>query len=379
MGRLTIAALGVLLAFCWQFATVTLNYGGNWTALYCTGDHRPVPLALEGEEIYVFPDTSGFDGQFYHYIAHQPIPGDLYDHVEAGRLRYRRILVPAMAYLLSFGRQDLVDAAYLVSGHLFLFLGIWWMGGLTSAAGLHRAWALLFLAVPASLIFVDRLTVDHALAAFTVAFVLYVSRHSSWKLYTVLALAPLARELGLLLIAAYCAVCLFRRQWRLVAIFSTTAVPWFLWTGWLAATKGSDSFPTSLVPLGNLLHWLFHPPTYPTDIPLAGLVRAGDALALLGMLAAITLAAWLFVKRYFDPVAVAAVLFALLTVFLQRDDIWQTVYNYGRIFSPLLVLVLAGWLPQRRWLAVMPLALVLPRVLMQFGRQVMGIAESIFG
>ena len=39
------------VAACW----VGFNYGGNWTALFCTGEKVPVPPQLEAEGIYLFP------------------------------------------------------------------------------------------------------------------------------------------------------------------------------------------------------------------------------------------------------------------------------------------------------------------------------------
>jgi len=379
MVRYSIVALCALCLFGWQAATVAVNFDGNWTALYCTGDRLRTPPQLESENIYTFPETEGFDGQFYHYIAHEPLPGELAPYVEAGRLRYRRILLPATAWLLSFGQQRWVDAAYIGAGFLFLLLGMWWTGNIGSELGLRAGWALLFVAVPASLIFVDRLTVDHVLAALAAGFAWYAGRPPSWRLYVVLALAPLAREIGLLLIAAYCLSCVARKEYRTAAVFSTAALPGLAWIGWLASAIGSDSYPTTLVPFKGLLNYLFHPISYPSDVPLEAIVQTGDALALLGMLLAIVLAVWLFWSRRFEPVAVAAVLFAGLAVFVQRWDVWQTVYNYGRIFSPLLLLVAIGWLPHRRWLGALPLAMVAPRVLMQFGRQATGVAGALFG
>jgi hypothetical protein len=55
---------------------VQRNYGGNWTAFNCTGARFPIPPALAGENIYRFQRSNGWDGQFYHYIAHDPFLAD---------------------------------------------------------------------------------------------------------------------------------------------------------------------------------------------------------------------------------------------------------------------------------------------------------------
>ena len=67
VGLLTVAAM-----FAWWTLKVYAGHGGNWTALYCTGSRAILPPALHTENIYLFPDSWGYDGQFYHFIAHDP-------------------------------------------------------------------------------------------------------------------------------------------------------------------------------------------------------------------------------------------------------------------------------------------------------------------
>ncbi len=88
------AVLSVALCWAAQALTVHYNYQGNWTALFQTGPRRPIPLALEFENIYKFEKTRGYDGQFYHYVAHDPLLTKGFSkHVDDPRLRWRRILV----------------------------------------------------------------------------------------------------------------------------------------------------------------------------------------------------------------------------------------------------------------------------------------------
>ena len=61
---LAIALLCAGLALAWQSLTVHYNYGGNWSALFCTGSQRRIPPALAQEDIYTFADSTGYDGQF---------------------------------------------------------------------------------------------------------------------------------------------------------------------------------------------------------------------------------------------------------------------------------------------------------------------------
>lgn len=380
MGKSTYAVLCLLLVLSWQWLTVTLNYGGNWTALFCTGDTHPLPPQLASENIYTFAGSAGFDAQFYHYIAHDPVPGgDLFPYVQAARMRYQRILIPALAYAMAFGRHQLIDFTYFAACYLFLFLGVWWLGAYAERWHLHPAWGMAFLLMPASIVFVDRLTVDHALAALTVGFVLYAARQSSWELYAVLALAPFARETGLLLPVAYGIYCLCHRHWKRAAVFATAAAPWLVWVAFVSSRTPPTWYGTSLVPLKWLLRRLANPVDYPPEVPLAGVVQFGDVMALAGMLVAILLGLLYFINRPSTAIAIAGLLFALLTVFLQKEDVWLTAYNYCRIFCPLVVLVAAAWLPLQPRLALLPVILMAPRLLMQYGKQVMGIIDALLG
>src|SRR3569833_2196365 len=92
----------VLLAFSWQFLTVQKNYGGDWTAVFCAGSTSKMPPVLS--HIYRFPNSSGFDGAIYLVMAHDPLMRNGYAaFVDDPGLRYRRILLPALAYAGALG------------------------------------------------------------------------------------------------------------------------------------------------------------------------------------------------------------------------------------------------------------------------------------
>jgi hypothetical protein len=101
-----------------------LQHIRNWTALFCTGSRFPVPPALAGESVYIFPNSTGYDGQMYHYVAHDPfIRTDMWRYMDNAQVRYRRILLPALAFLLAAGWQPGIDRAYIGANLLFLFFG----------------------------------------------------------------------------------------------------------------------------------------------------------------------------------------------------------------------------------------------------------------
>ena len=99
-----LALTAVLGIWLWQLATVHFNYGGNWTALFNTAPDWPRPPFLASENVYTFPAGSlGYDGQMYHFIAHDPwITRGAAAAMDDPALRYRRILVPALAWVIWF-------------------------------------------------------------------------------------------------------------------------------------------------------------------------------------------------------------------------------------------------------------------------------------
>ncbi len=338
--RLAYAGLAGAMVLCWQSTTVRVNYGGNWTALYCTGARLGVPATLATEHIYQFPDSYGYDGQMYHYVAHDPLirNPDLKAYVDMPRLRYRRILAPGLAYLLAAGRTNRVDPAYYALILIFTCAGVYWTAACCQARGRTAAWGLLFLLLPATLASMDRMVVDVLLAALAAAFAYHV-RTPSWRLFAILAAAALARETGFLLLAAYCGYLLLERRAARAALFSLAAVPALAWYAYVHAHTSPASFDSSLIPLAAIWANWWHPLVYPAGMRFQWLAAMGDKLALCGMLIAFALALYWNVRRRLDPMALATLSFVAMGIIVQQTDIWTHVYNYGRIYSPVLLFV----------------------------------------
>jgi hypothetical protein len=369
------------LALSWQAFTVHYNYGGNWTALFCTGGKLAVPPQLAGEGIYTFPNSNGYDGQFYHYEAHDPfLRKGLYKYMDAPRLRYRRIFVPATAYLLAGGRDRLVDPAFFGVVLLWVFLGAYWLACYTSLSAHHPAWGLCFLLVPATIISIDRLTVDIALAALTVGFALYARHGPPWKLFLVLGCAIFARETGILLLAGYCLYLLSRRLLVRAVLFALAAVPALAWFFYVQPRTAGDFINNfteitshSLLPFRLLLTMRYTLP----DL-LARVLTALDYLATLGIVLAVVLALRFVLKRSPGPEELAGLTYACMTVYLTLFVAQLDPYTYPRVVSPLLVLVAVQGLSRNSPIGLLPAALITPRVLAQLGPQVLGILRGLF-
>lgn len=365
----------------WQALDVRYNYGGNLTGLFCTGSAFQQPAALQSEHIFLFPGT-GYDGQFYHLIAHDPLfRRGFSKYIDGPGLRYRRILIPGLAYLIAFARDSAIDLSYIAVVALFILLGVWWSAQL--AVSFHRAplWGLSFALVPAVLVSVDRLTVDVALAACCVGFVLYLRRDAPVATWVILAAAGLARETGLFLGVAMVVFLMAKRRFRDAALFSTALVPaagWYVFvyghTPGLA--EGFISFP----PLAGIIRRIPaipYPSTFPAWIRISA--QSLDLLALAGIAAALVWAfrrAW---NRAWSPLAIAIYLFALLAITLSPGDPWQEVYGFGRTLTPLVLLSSLDGLEAGSWWPSAALLAVEPRVVLQYGSQVLGVLRGIFG
>ena len=331
---------------------------------------------MAGQHIYQFPDSYGFDGQMYHYVAHDPLmrSPELKASVDTPWLRYRRVLVPGfLAYLLAMGRADWVDRAYDAIVLIFIAGGTYWIALYCQARGFAVVWGLLFLLIPATIISVDRILVlDVALVALTAAFAWYGPK-PSWRLFTVLALAALARETGFLLIAGYCGFLLLHRQPGRGALFACAAAPALVWYAYVRAHTPAESYAFSLVPLRAITHAWLHPLPYPPGMRLVWVAMLGDRLALAGILTAFGLVLYWSAKRPMDASSLVALAFVGMGLIVQRDDHWLHVYDYGRVYSPVLLILWLWGFERKSWLAAAPFAMLLPRIGMQIWPQIVGV------
>lgn len=376
------AGLCVLAVFGWQFLTVHYNYGGNWTALFCTGETLGVPSELAGENIYQFPQIGGWDGQFYHYVAHDPfLRTDLRKHIDAPRLRYRRILIPALAFVLAGGNAASIDWAYRFVILLFFLLGACWLSRFAEALGYHAAWGLAFFFLPAAIVSTDRMGVDVALAALCVGFALYTREdRRPLALYSILVLAGLARDTGTLMTAAYCIWLLFQKRIARSLAFATAVIPVGVWYLFVNRKTVPYSFDGALaVPLTGAIDRVIHPMQYPFGRISATLIQSLDLLALAGVLLAFWLSIGIASRNRFNPTSWMIILFTVLGLVVWRPGDWLEAYDYGRILTPLLLFEALDAAASYQWIGVAPLCMVLPRIGMQLSSQVLGVAQGLAG
>jgi hypothetical protein len=222
------------------------------------------------------------------------------------------------------------------------------------------------------------MTVDIGLATLVVGFVFFVRRAFNWGIYAVLVAAPLVRETGFLLIAGYVLYLLWNRRIRFALLFSTAAVPtaaWYLFVQWHTTSYPAAWF--SLVPLRGLVGRLLQPVLYPFSPLVSWAATILDYAALAGVLLAIVLAVKMGFEHRTGPTEVSMYLFALVAAFLSFPDSWRDVYGFARPITPLLILLAMSGLARRNWIWIVPMALIIPRIGLQFGPQVIGVVRGL--
>ena len=399
---LYVGLLAAALGLAFQSLTVHYNYGGDWTALFCVGDRFPQPPDLP--KPYQFRGSFGYDAQGYRLIAHDPFATRGFDRfIDDPRYRYSRILVPLLAWTFALGNDRWIDAAYILTVSGFIFAGAFWLSKVSRRFGFPAWWGLLFLLAPATLIGLDRLTVDVAMAALCVAFVALRPGSAGWL--TALAAAALCRETGFLLIAAACTSFLWERSalWgklqlarsfssavptfqqsgqlpqfpypspvRLALLTASTALPALAWmtlfASHLRGTTGGSL--TSPVPLSGFVARLSHPLTYPLPAVIAATTQVLDYVALAGVLIALA-CLWRLRAR---PELWAC---AIPVLFVGFSGVWNEVYAFGRTMTPFWLLIAIRGAETRLWVALVPIALMDLRIGWQLGGQVWGIVKGL--
>ena len=373
-----VAILSALLVITWTAARIHYAFGGNWTAVFCSGTNFPGPPDLRAGT-YRFP-AAGYDGQFYRFLAHDPFLENGYSrYVDAPQLRFRRVLVPLAAWLAGFGQRRLIDAAYIAVEMLFLALGSYWCARLLARRGHSPFWGLLFVVVPATVASSDRMLVDGPLTALFAGFLLYCEEERWGRVWVLAMLAALTRETGLLLGAALVMDRLWYRDWRRAAWFASSAIPAVAWYAYLAARLPRDVPATAMlaVPVWGLLKRLLWLRPYP-DPRVQLVLRVTDVLAILGLVISVVLAArWLLARRL-GPVSLSVGLFAALALVLGAP-VMSEAFAFGRPVSPLLLWILLEAVSRRRWILLAPPLLVSLSVSVVLVRPFVEVVKGLMG
>jgi hypothetical protein len=353
----------------------------------------PVPAFLKSENLYIFPNSEGYDGQVYHLVAHDPwMQKGSASAIADVSFRYQRILVPALAWILACGQDRWIHAAYFTVILAFVFLGVYWTAGFAVRIGRPALWGLVFLFAPAALVSLDRMTVDIAIAAFVAGFAYYAldsKDKPAWKILVILACAALTRETALPIIAGY-AIFLFTRKRFLRGVLAcATVLPAAAWYSYLRRSSQPSPVMSYLdwIPFAGFAQRMVHPAVYASTPWRNDIAIACDYLALAGVALALIIAVRLALRRQWDAQSAAVYALAIATAFVRSPSVWQEVYAFGRVLTPLLLL--AGFqmlrslplkstpLKSSAWIAFAPLLLPDASIALALWRQIHGVIQGL--
>lgn len=347
----TIALLGASLVLLWQILTVHFNYRDNWTALFSTGSERAVPPDLEAGTLRS-PHPSGYDGQMYRYIAHDPFFQKGYSqYVDDPRLRYRRILVPVMAYALAFGHGPWIDYTFVAVVLTSIFAGCYWLARLFEQSGRSAWYGLLFLLIPAALASFDRMLVDATLLALFAGFLFYVRTGEMRAALILSLLALFTRETGVFLVLA---LLFTMRNWKPAAVLVLYGL-WsvFVWTH-TPASRAAELVVS--VPILGHLQRLFTVREVPVPWQRP-ILMVTDSLAMVGLLASMALAVYLLRSEPIREVKICIWLFIGLGLLLSSPAHLEDPFGYARPVSPIfLYVVYRSITTNRLWWSIAPAA-----------------------
>jgi hypothetical protein len=350
---IVLAVMAVLAVFAWIWLDVRYVYSGNQTGLFCLGQHAAGPAKLTSGAVTF---KRGYDGQFYRCIAHDPWFQKGYSrYIDDARLRCRRILIPAAAWLLAFGNDAWVDTMYVLLIVLSIGFGVYWSARYLQLNGGQAAWGLMFLVSAGTLVSVDRMLLEAPLAALFMGFVVYATTGEWRKAYIVAMLAMLTREAGVFLIAGIVLYFAIKRLWRAAVVLSSAALPGLVWylIVWLH-TKESNAVGVVTWPLWGIVRRLLTVRHEPGELWKQQILQPLDFLAVLAFLACLVLVAVWIWRGGPGPVELSLAFFVAMGLILGGREHMRDVYGYARPVAPMLAYILVRAAASRRWLTALP-------------------------
>lgn len=239
---------------------VCLGYVGMRLAEYGGDPAGLAELGSRDSEVEGWA-KDGYDGQFAYYLALDPQPERVRWHLDVPAYRYQRILYPATARLLAFGRADLIPWALIAVNVAAHFAATWMLGAILVERGQRAVYALSF-GLWMGLVAAVGTNLNEPLA-FALIIGAWWARAKQCPLASalLLALSLFAKETSLLFWGAMLLDDLMRRRWRAAAALGLGGTAFAGWQLWLLSRFGSlglgsggaFSTPFEAVPLMGLL------------------------------------------------------------------------------------------------------------------------------
>jgi hypothetical protein len=360
MLRLIYPALAAAALHAALLGAYVAGYGGDVSALVCTGEQRPVGFPYE--HIRTRIGTDGYDGQWYYAIARAPLARHGRDHIDMPPVRQLRIFYPAICWALSGGGHPVVLLWVMPVVNVLAIAGLAWVGALIAVRyGCNSWWGMLLpLAVNAGMPALRDLTDTVGIFTLAALMTAWVLRAPWWTLALSGAAAALSREQNVPAVVIVLACAGYQRQWLSCAGLVAALALWCGWVAYLWRLYGEKPFLPAQghyeAIFRGLLTGLLH-----------GSDTVGDALChflSLALLAfQIALAVDLLRRRQADPAIRLLALYVGTLALVGWPSLYIEVWGFARVYPGLPLAVWMGCVQSHR---LWPLPLLSAYVVVQW-------------
>jgi hypothetical protein len=222
----------LLVIVSWQVFYCAVATRFQITGLFYIGAQIHWPEPHDGA--FVYSGSTGYDGQIYRVIAHDPWwQRDNARSMQGARYWYRRILVPGSAAILGGRSGAAIDFWYVAITDILLALGGVSFVRLAAPVFSGAAAALLYCAIPAVVASTDRMVVDGPMLALTLMAWRFYREQRFGPLLAALVAAVLTRETAIAIPVGVALAFALKRDFRRAAWAALTPLPAIGWWAFL--------------------------------------------------------------------------------------------------------------------------------------------------
>jgi GNAT superfamily N-acetyltransferase len=366
-----VASLATLAVLLWQMLIWNGRHQRQVSGFFDHGAYFQLPPGLA---VTTRVNTgTGYDGQFYRLVAHDPLDARRYSrYMDDPRHRSGRILLPAAAHLLGSAAALGPDAAFVILILVSIFAGTLLTARLLHDAARPAWYALALPLLPGVLTSIDRMLVESTVLAL-IAGVVRAEARGQWAAAVLCgALAPLARETGLLAPSALFVHATRCGHWRRATAAALAVLPWLAWSGWLTVRfpSGPASGIVSWPLAGYLVRLVSWKQPHQIHSPAASVVwNLCEWVAIVGVLLCFALGVRLLLTRGASTLALPAAGFTALGLVLTAPSHLYAAFGFARPITPLLWILALDGIRCRRWLPVATAFSATPSVLLPLGAE----------
>lgn len=319
------------------------RFNGNMSGLVCFGDHFVGPKDVH-EGAIIYQNSIGYDGQFFYFIARDPMMEDYGPGLmvrDRAAYRYMRIFYPLMAGWFARGKAALIPATLVAMNLLGIVLGGLFIALIARRQGQGPWWSLIFALLSGLAIGALRDLAEPLAVGLTAGWLYFHLERKYLGAGILLAFALLTRETTAVLAAPIALHgLLIRRDWEAAAAYAAALIPLIIWILFIHSRLGD---------------WPIGGGTGNLGLPLAGMIAYGQALIKAGPVrpdywyGLLSLAVWgytffLALRQVVKTNTGLAWAFAFSALFFSTmtSRVWVEPWSYGRVLLPLGLLLVVS-------------------------------------